>query len=92
MIKKPAYSPCVISNKSCQHLFYDDCLDGAFVGCLLDIVFVLGGNFVNDNFRHLVAHLEHFGAGIDAKSAGRASIFNSDYHRISPSSHLRFAA
>ena len=65
-------------------LFYDDGLDGAFVGGLLDGVLEFRWDFIDNDSCHFRAHLENVGAGVDAELAGGACVFDSCFHNLSP--------
>ena len=65
-------------------LIHDDCLDRAFLGGLLNAIFVLFRYLIDDNLGHIFAQLENFRTGIHTKPAGGAGIFNSDYHNQIP--------
>lgn len=66
--------------KPAVHSLKDDSFDGAFVSGLLDGVFQLRRDRRNLHFGHCVAHLKDFRASVNAKSAGSAIIFNSNFH------------
>ena len=69
---------------SAVSLFDDYCLDGAFVGCLLNRVLELGRNLFGLYLCHFRPHFKNLRAGIAAQPAGRAGILNSNFHTCLP--------
>jgi hypothetical protein len=65
-------------------LIGDNCLDRAFISGLLNGIFELFRNFIDNNDGHFIAHVENIGTGIDTKPASGAGVLNSYYHSNSP--------
>jgi hypothetical protein len=58
--------------------------DRAFIRRLLHALFQLGRDLANVNLRHLVTHNKNIRTCIDAQTASRATVFDSDLHKYLP--------
>jgi len=61
-------------------LFNNNRFDGAFVGGLLNGFFQLRRHIIDDDLGNFAPHLEYFRAGVNAYSAGGATVFDPHFH------------